>query len=117
VRASVRYFHSPDVDLNDPPQAMSEEVGYLIQMMIGPTDGPGEESFNVVVCTPAWLEGRVREDGPVVGRHHLVVESFDWPRVRLYLNELIDELEGENWTDVATKIGRIGKWEFEEYRP
>jgi len=44
--------------------------------MVAPADRPGEEPFDVDVCTPRWLEARAAEHGPIVGRHYPTVVSF-----------------------------------------
>jgi Immunity protein 8 len=71
----------------------------------------------VVVCTSCWLDGRVREHGPLVGRHHLVVEKVRLARVKLYLTDDEESQEADTWPDPAVKVGRVGKWEFEDYQP
>jgi hypothetical protein len=70
-----------------------------------------------LVCTPRWLDGRVREHGPLVGHHHLVVEKYDWARVKLYLTDDEESQEADTWPDLAVKVGGVGKWEFEDYQP
>jgi Immunity protein 8 len=117
VRAVVRRFHSPDADLDRYLPDDPEDVGLLVQMMVGPAGKPGEESFDVVVCTPRWLDRRVREGGPLIGRHHLFIERWDAARVRLNLTRAVESEEAPTWPELAIKIGRIGKWEFEDYRP
>jgi Immunity protein 8 len=116
MRASVRRLHSPDADLGTYVPEDPEDVGILVQIMAGPADGSGEESFDVVVCTPRWLKRWVQDEGPLLGRHHLVVEQYDAARVRLYLTSAVESEEAATWPDLALKIGRIGKWEFEDYR-
>ena len=45
----------------------------LVEVYVGPSDGPGEESFCLTVCTSAAL-AEVLSDQPVlVGRHGLFV--------------------------------------------
>jgi hypothetical protein len=83
--------------------------------MAGPANGPGEESFDVVVCTPRWLQSLTSEQGPVVGRHHLVVNSWDWPQIRSFLTRAVEAHEAPTWGELAPKIGQIGRWEFEDY--
>lgn len=116
MRATVRRFHSPDVDLEPYVPDDPLDFGLLVQVMVGPAEGPGEESFDVVVCTPRWLERRVREDGPLSGRHHLIMERYDFARVRLYLTEAVESQEASTWAELAHKLARIGKWEFEDYQ-
>lgn len=86
-------------------------------MMIGPEGEPGEESFDVVVCTPRWLERRVHEEGALIGRHHLMIERWDADRVRNFLRDAVESEEAPTWPELAAKIGRLGKWEFEDYQP
>lgn len=117
MRAAVKRFHSPDADLEAYVPDDAGDVGVLVQVMAGPAHSPGEESFDVVVCTPRWLRRLTEEHGPIVGRHHLVVESWDWPRIRLFLTQEVETHEASTWQDLAAKVGRIGKWEFEDYEP
>ncbi len=51
--------------------------GLLVQAMLGPEDMPGEESFDFVVCTPARLAERLREQDHVTARHHIIVPRYD----------------------------------------
>lgn len=115
MRATVRRFHSPDVDLETFAPDDPSDVEVLIQIMAGPTDGPGDESFDVLVCTPRRLMKRTHDRGPIVGRHYLVVHEWDWPRIRLLLTAKVEALEEPTWRELAVKIGRVGKWEFEDY--
>jgi hypothetical protein len=110
-------LHSPDVDLESFEPEDPENVGILIQMIVGPADGPGEESFDVVVCTTRWLERWVQEEGPLVGRHHLIVDRFDRRRIGGFLTEAVESEEARTWPELALRIGRLGKWEFEDYQP
>lgn len=86
-------------------------------MLVGPLDGPGEESFDVLVCTPAWLARTVAEHGPQVGRHRLVVEKLDLPVAETFLLRQIERLEATSWDELAATVARLGYWEFEDYRP
>jgi hypothetical protein len=88
-----------------------------VQFLLGPDDGPGEESFQVSVCTPRWLSREIAAKGPLDGRHHLIVEPFDLGAAVDYLRGLFESLEGETWDELGEKCSRIGLWEFEDYRP
>jgi hypothetical protein len=97
------------------PESESWRLG--LRILAGPDDGPGEESFDLTVCSVAWLEEQVRRDGVVDARHHLIVEWYDWPKVRAYVERFVQRCQGDTWRDVAEQLSRLGYWEFEDYQP
>jgi len=78
VRAALK-----SLDLDPDPSTLPgdpSEFVLLARMIVGPPDMPGEESFDVTVCSPEWLAKTCREVGGIYdARHHLVVrvEDFD----------------------------------------
>lgn len=117
MRATVRSIHSPDEELETFAPQDPSEFGLFVHVLAGPDSGQGEESFDLMVCTPRWVERWVRDNGPLVGRHHLFVEAWDADRVRGYIREAVESEEAPTWSELAAKIGRLGRWEFEDYRP
>lgn len=115
MRADIKRFQSPDVDLDSYVPLDLRNVGVLVQIMVGPENVSGEESFDIVVCTPRWLETWVAEDGPLIGRHHLIVDRWDYARIRLYLTTLVEGVDAPSWEELASRLGRFAKWEFEDY--
>ena len=119
MMAQIKYFIGMDGD--DPAEFVSptpETDGYWLRMIIGPYGSPGEESFDLLICTPTWLAAEVEKNGPQIGRHHLVVANLDLPRAMSFLREQVEgRLSGETWHELAEKIARIGHWEFEDYQP
>lgn len=79
--------------------------------------GEGEESFDFEVCTPGWLHELIRRDGPVNGRHHVIIDTFNWPALQSYFQKLVTRCPGQDWHEIAAKLSRYGHWEFEDYAP
>lgn len=117
--AGIKRFEGMDGD--DPATYVSptpETDAYHLRMIVGPHDSPGEEFFDVLVCTPLWLASEIDKHGPQIGRHHLVVGHLDMPKAIAFLRERIEHrTSASTWHELAEKIGRIGLWEFEDYRP
>ena len=90
---------------------------HQVQRAGTPTDGPGEESFDLTVCSPEWLAVRCRQQGIVDARHHLVVnaDDFDQRQLRSWLESRVRQLQGGSWSEIGEKLGRLGYWEFEDY--
>ncbi len=117
MRAAIRSLMSLDVDDLDGWAPQSDAWALGLRVIAGPDDGPGEESFDLTVCNVAWLAERVRRDGVYDGRHHLVVEEYDWPTIRAFLERRVQDCQGATWRDVAGQLARLGYWEFEDYQP
>ncbi|TMD48041.1 MAG: hypothetical protein E6I47_15995 [Chloroflexi bacterium] len=116
MRAEVRTFHSPDIpDLAAHTPSDATSFAFLLEVMAGPKEEEGEESFNVEVCTPAWLSELLRKERVVMGRHHLIVADYDWSRISAFITKWVASCEGDTWEQVALKVGRLGHWEFEDY--
>ena len=108
------------IDGGDPARFQPSDAGTFsitLRLLIGPAESVGEESFDVTVCSPAWLEKECERNGFVLGRHHLVVRSYDFGFVERVLAKLIARYSGETWPEIAEKISRLAYWEFEDYQP
>lgn len=116
MRAQLKRIHSPDAhDLmafkpNDP-----DCFGLLLQLMVGPEGEDSEESFDVVLCSPKWLQSACIE-APLPGRHYLFQQSYDYVKVLEFVRAYCSACEGNTWQEIACLVGRLAKWEFEDYR-
>ncbi len=81
----------------------------------GPAGGDGEEQFQFTVCSPSWLSAQPRAKGFAFCRHTLLLERWDPELVDRAIRDLCRRTEGESWTEVASKLSRFGRWEFEDY--
>jgi len=117
MRAEIRHLFSLDIEPATYVPDDPERFMVLIRIIAGPAGEPGEESFDFQVCTPGWLLERARHDGPVNGRHHVIVDTFDWPALETYFHDLVTSCSGTDWHEVGTKLARYGHWEFEDYTP
>ena len=116
VTAELRTLHSPDLsDLRKGPN-ISDNFCILIQALIGPHGGSGEESFGFTVCTPKWLSENLGENEFLFARHYLLVSAYDYDLIFRVINSLCKSVSGLSWREVALKLSRYGSWEFEDYR-
>ena len=117
MKATIRYFDSPDIDLKNFHPENPEEFSYLLQAFVGPEDGEGEESVSFVVITPRKLAEEVHFERVVFGRPFVVVSSPDVPRVLAAVRAAIEKIEAESWDGIARRLERLGIYEFEDYVP
>lgn len=118
MRAALRtieFLPEPSTLSGDPG-----EFSFLARLIIGPSDAPGEEAFDVTVCTPEWLAAASRRVGGIYdARHHVVVnlDEFNQRALRDWLATRVREAEAASWPEVGQRLGRLGQSEFEDYRP
>ena len=107
--------------LEPDPSTLSEAPAAFVlraRMIVGPADGPGEESFDMTLCTPEWLAGEAK-GGFYDARHHLVVdfEAFDRNALHRWLTKRVQSVQAVTWHEIGERLGRLGYWEFEDYQP
>ena len=118
VRARLQLLHSPDVsDLATWVPDDETQFGFLLQAMIGPSDGEGAESFDILVCSPRWLERDMSRSGIRSGEHLLLMTRYNHRLLLRYLEQRVNSCEAPTWSELAQQLSRLGAWEFDGYRP
>lgn len=115
MKASLRSLSSFDVEdlATWRPKASSWSIG--IRIVAGPDEGPGDESFDLTICSVEWVEENVAKHGAFEGRHHLIVGGFQWSSIEAYVTRRVTACSGSTWDEVAQQLGRFAYWEFEDY--
>ena len=109
MRAKIRFF---EWDGLRPDRRSDEPVN--LTMIIGPLDGPGDEVFQVTICTLEAISSLVARDGMLLGRYLLIVDGMNTARVEAFFEDRLRRLDGDTWPQLAEKIARIARWEFED---
>ena len=115
MKAELKGIHSPDIDVDSFWPEESDNFGFLLQAMIGPAGQEGEESFGIQVCTPKWITSRYAETDVLFGEHMLIVFEYDIHRIKTFLAKYCERCVGDDWQDIASKLSKIGQWEFADY--
>lgn len=93
--------------------------GLWVTFSIGPSSEDGGSIYQLLVCTPSWLESKTTKGNIFWGRHMLVIDSFDAKLIKNSVDQLIVELANQfpndNDDEIAEKIARYAHWEYEDY--
>lgn len=117
MEAELKRLHSPDIfDLEKYRPEDSESFCFLLQAFVGPKGEEGEESFDIEVCTPKWLATHFDSDEVTIGQHYLIVREFNYKKISSAIEKFLNHCSGEDWKEVAGKVSRLGRWEFEDYQ-
>ena len=113
MKPHLHKIYSPDVADVTTYSPADSSFAVLFQLFVGPTeDRAAEESFDLVVCSPEWLR---QADQPVIGRHLIIVNNYDYEELEEFIRSVLGTYEGRDWPELASKIARLGRWEFEDY--
>lgn len=117
MKAEIKSLYSLDIDdLPNYSPSDPECFNFLLRLIAGPESEPGEESFDIQVCTPKWLFEHHRREDIIMGRHYLIVMEYNYEKLVQFISEYCSRCEGSTWAEVAETLGRLGHWEFEDYR-
>jgi hypothetical protein len=104
-------------DLEDFQPKAPDNFSVEARVVIGPSDGPGEESFDVSICTVAALEEEMQLRGFAFIRRRLLIGSWKPDLVREAIHRRISTITGDSWQEIANKLSEFSAWEFENYVP
>ncbi len=117
MKAEIKCLYSPDVyDLKNYCPPDEECFGFLLRLMVGERGKEGEESFDMILCTPKWLSANNKKQDVLFGLHYLIVFRYDYDLIFEKLRKYVESINGKNWDEIGQKIGLIGNWEFQDYR-
>jgi hypothetical protein len=80
MQAVLKGLYSTDIgDLENYQPENEDNFGFGLRALVGPMGQPGEESFDMTVCTPKWLAERYGASEILLGLHKVIVFSYDYP--------------------------------------
>jgi hypothetical protein len=94
---------------------VNEDFCLSLDLLIGPADEDGMELFCLSVCSPRFVERFVEQERIAILRGYMVVDGFQLEAIRARIVKLLSGISGETWSDVAAKLSRYFRWEYEEY--
>jgi len=119
MKAEAKTFHSIEIEsfLDDYRPADISNFGTWIRVTIGTSGSPAADDFEILVCTPTWLDSYIEgeKDGVAWGRHMLIVSHYDVDKIKRAVERLVSRCTSDDWATTAQKIGRFAQWEFEDY--
>jgi len=95
----------------------SENFRVDVRVVVGAKGKKGADCFDLHVFTPKWLSERCEKEGFVNGRHSFIVNYYDAKFIKQLITRFIEKCDGPSWQELAQKVGRLGRWEFEDFTP
>ncbi|CAE6748596.1 hypothetical protein R69927_02799 [Paraburkholderia domus] len=119
MKVEAKTFDSIEIEdpLDDFRPADISNFGTWIRVGIGTSGSPAADNFEILVCTPTWLDSYIEgeKDGAAWGRHMLIVSHYDVDQIKRAVERLVSRCGSDDWVSTAQKIARFAHWEFEDY--
>ena len=99
MRATLKEMYSIElpVKLEEYLPAHPENVGLSIRLIVGPEGNDSGESFDLLVCTPDWINEQFTQVSSIWGRHMLIVPRYDHALIRQKISHQVSTCQGEDW--------------------
>jgi Immunity protein 8 len=88
----------------------------LIFIRIGCADEDASSDYTVQIGTPRAFDHRGQHEGPMWGRHYMIVNHFDAAEIRAAIEKKIAECARPTFEETALVLSRFFYWEFEDYQ-
>lgn len=118
MKAEIKSLWSPQFDgpLDKYYPEEHDNFSVLLYAELGPVGEVSSEMFYFTVCTPRWLDAACTDGSVIIGMHLLIVNSFNFAMIYSTISRVCSQHDGRDWEEVAKKLSRYGRWEFEDYR-
>lgn len=101
-----------DVDTYCPESV--DNFSLSLRIRIGLDHTQGADDFELLICTPKWLEDTVWKSQ--WGRGLLVVREYNFSTIKGLIQDYVIRCEGENWDAIVVQLKQVFSWEFDDYQ-
>ncbi|AHJ95432.1 immunity 8 family protein [Hymenobacter swuensis] len=115
MKAEIRgYSVTENEDLSTYEPEAQQVFGFTLLFEIGIQGQEGSDFFEVEVASPAFLERLASH--PLFLRHTILATDYNIPAAVALVRKYVEKLEEDSWEKLASKISRVLRWEFEDYK-
>ena len=113
IRAELKSLMCSDFDMRTYVPETSDTFAFWVEMEIGPVGEESSDLFQVLVCTPRWLEKEVHKWGAQWSRSKLIINSYSFNELESFVSRAIGSIEGRDWKELVSKLRLLADWEFD----
>ena len=117
MNAELRAFWSDEVEDLDhfsPPQPDCFKLRLVAS--IGIHGQPGQDTYELLLCTPKFLENELTINQVLPAIHRLIVKEYNIDQVEGWLRTYCLSIAGDSVNEIQDRLRLLGHWEFEDYR-
>ena len=116
-QAQLKTLFGNSGELLEELQPIEGSFCHTLRAEIGVRGEKGADAFEFDVCSPEFLESETENHPVFSGENLIIMKRFDPDRVEEFVHKRLRHATGKDWGEMAGKIGKWARWEFEDYRP
>jgi hypothetical protein len=116
MKPIIQYIEQNGQELEDFNPEIRDNFWCYLSIRIGFDDEEGSSDFGFQVGTPRAFDHRGQHEGPIWGRHHLIVNFFDATEIRTAVEKKVAECARSTVEETNLILSRFFHWEFEDYQ-
>ncbi|MGN2428946.1 immunity 8 family protein [Klebsiella electrica] len=93
-----------------------EIFGSWVRAMVGPDNEEGAECFDILICTPKWLQNKAVKNNIFLGKGMIIINVYDYDKIITFVKKQIADCHADTWSKIAQKLSRFSFWEYEDYQ-
>ena len=118
MRAAIRQYKCEEgEDLSTYELGEPQVFGFTLAFAIGVEGGEGSDQFEVLVASAAYLAQRYPGQAATFLRHIILASDYNINAAVALMTKYVSSLEANSWQELAIKINRVARWEYEDYLP
>lgn len=114
MRAVIRSISNDVLDVETYCPESVDNFSLSLRIRIGLDCSQGADDFELLICTPKWLEETVWE--ACFGRGLLIVREYNFSIINEFINDYVSSCEGDSWEAIVMRLVRVFSWEFDDYQ-
>ena len=117
MKPILKYIHVQSGEsLEDFNPEISDNFWNLFSIGIEFEGVEGHNDYWFQIGTPRAFEHKIQNEGPIWGRHYMIVNSFDATEIKNHIEKKIVECARSNEEETLLVLSRFFHWEFEDYQ-
>ena len=83
MKPELKSFYCLDIEkpLKEYTPFVEDNFGFWARIIVEDKYLGGEESFDIMICTPKWILDNYKEEDVLTGQYHLIVLKYNYNNI------------------------------------
>ncbi|MGI4850202.1 MAG: immunity 8 family protein [Janthinobacterium lividum] len=87
-----------------------------VNLRVGVDSAEGADDYQLLICTPQWLQKNYAWKKALWGRNMLIVFEYDLEMIKSKIDRCLASFGDESVETLSREFAKFASWEFENYQ-